>query len=159
MVRVIHNVLVNPRHATPEIIPEKSQVERETYVSLSQQITEMIRAGQRLQDYRRFNYDMDHAGDFETMEVDPTRYPGFTPALASQMAMKVNAKIKEMQAELASNLKNPGNKSSVTPESQGDPENDVTEDPDDQEDQSLPMTPPARMSKENKGKSGSKKPA
>lgn len=78
--------------------PEKNKtgeilVETAGYISAKERITNIMLAGQRLENYRKGRFDFDDEKSVDPDFHDPTRDPGFDMADASQMTYAVNSRL------------------------------------------------------------------
>lgn len=108
---VTHWPFFNPRHASLEKMsdPKSSKVEIETYVPLHQQVERLVQGGLKNESWKRYQYDTDHIS-LDSLEVDPTRYPGFDPGTAFQMSLRLNRKIQEAKEAAKENNVKDNNK-------------------------------------------------
>lgn len=89
----------NPHHAKPEINSGEEKVEKAGYIPANRRIEAMIDAGERLAQARMEQYDGHDTLDPDDMEVDPTRNPGFDPADAAQLSLRLSAIAKEKRKD------------------------------------------------------------
>ena len=82
-----------------ELMTTVSETEQHGYIPAPLQISRILEAGQRLDDYRKFVYDFDDMEkiDINDIEPDPTRDTSFDMADASILAMKLQIKKKEAE--------------------------------------------------------------
>lgn len=82
---------VNRPKVKPEVHKKGSKVETAGYISAERRIREMIKAGERLDTYRKMRYDSNELSDelLETLPADPTRAKGFDMADASMLKNNV----------------------------------------------------------------------
>lgn len=74
-------------------------VEKSGYIPAEEQIGAMLRAGERLGEFRREAYDFGDKEDIPDDYVDPTRSPGFDLADASALQRDIAARIATKQAD------------------------------------------------------------
>lgn len=73
----------------------KRLVETAGYIPAQRQITDMINAGQRLDLYRKGQYDYEHPDHDDGYTVDPTRSPNFDLADAYQLGKEAGKRLDE----------------------------------------------------------------
>nr|WAE43495.1 MAG: hypothetical protein [Microviridae sp.] len=99
MKTIIYDQFTTPPVLIPEVNKEPSMVETAGYISSQQQIENLINAGQRLDDYRKMQYDSDQEGYDEDTSFDVTRSANFDMADASQLSLNLKAKKKAFDEE------------------------------------------------------------
>lgn len=130
--RTIYTSYSNRPSATPEILSQETETEQFGYKKLSEQVADMIAAGERLEHYRRTG----DAYDFNSLDDsgldgydDPTRAPGYdfddlhADVMATRRSLEaMAANITTEQAQAAENKPKKRKKKAVEEEELEDDE-------------------------------------
>lgn len=82
------------RKDLPEIFSSDSIIDPSGYISPKQRITNLIRAGERLDQYRRELYDLQHDQEDDGIWMDEMRAPGLDYADITQIQRRAMERIK-----------------------------------------------------------------
>jgi hypothetical protein len=74
----------------PEVNDGKTKVEKAGYIPAEEQIRSLMRAGARLQDYRRHAYEFPDGQEVPDGYFDPTREPNFDRVDADKLIVAVD---------------------------------------------------------------------
>lgn len=93
-----------------EVLPDepgggRRLVETAGYIPAQRQITDMIMAGARLDQYRKGQYDYEHPDHDDGFTIDPTRSPNFDLADAYQLGKEASRKLAETKAKADADAK------------------------------------------------------
>lgn len=110
-----------------EVYPLPSQVVLRGYVDHNKRISEMIRAGLNLENWRQGKYDYPDDDDTDKeYHVDPTRRPDYDLADASEDLRRINTRLKAKKASPPDDKTESPRPSEKTPQ---EPREEVTETP------------------------------
>nr|QJB18824.1 MAG: hypothetical protein [Microvirus sp.] len=100
---IFKNRYTNPPEFHSEVNSGQKLTETAGYISREKRITELIQAGQRLDNYRQAHYDSDEVEG--EPNIDPTRKPGYDRAEGTETLHAVKEMLKKAkEAPTASTL-------------------------------------------------------
>ena len=103
----------------PEVNKGPSHVEKAGYIPAQARIENMMLAGQRLVAHRAEMYDFKELKDIDENFIDPTRSKNFDMADATQIALNIEQKQRELDALKASQTAQDGSNDSQIPPDKG----------------------------------------